>query len=105
MNKLASRQVHLDFHTSEFISGVGAKFDAAQFQGALRAGYVNSITIFAKCHHSWSYYPTKAGRMHPTLDFDLTGAMMKAAHEIGVKAPVYLTVGWSAGMRMLYRNA
>lgn len=97
MNKLASRQVHLDFHTSEFISGVGAKFDATQFQDALRAGHVNSITIFAKCHHSWSYYPTKAGRMHPTLDFDLTGAMMNAAHEIGVKAPVYLTVGWSAG--------
>ncbi len=33
--------------------------------------------------------------MHPSLGFDLTGEMMAAAHEIGVAAPVYVTVGWS----------
>lgn len=96
MKSLASRQVHLDFHTSEYMPGVGSRFSRENFQQALKLGNLNSITIFAKCHHSWSYYPTKAGMMHPTLDFDLTGAMMEAAHEIGVRAPVYITVGWSA---------
>lgn len=96
MFHVPARQVHLDFHTSELMPGVGSRFNEAQFQKALQAGHVNSITVFAKCHHSWSYYPTEVGRMHPALDYDLTGAMVKAAHAIGVKAPVYLTVGWSA---------
>ncbi|WP_164821304.1 alpha-amylase family protein [Paenibacillus koleovorans] len=96
MNRLATRQVHLDFHTSEWIPEVGTRFSKENFQEALRLGKLNSITVFAKCHHSWSYYPTEAGTMHPELDFDLTGAMIEAAHEIGVKAPVYITVGWSS---------
>jgi hypothetical protein len=96
MAHLASRQVHLDFHTSEFMPGVGSRFNRENFQAALKLGNLNSITVFSKCHHSWSYHPTEAGHMHPTLNFDLTGAMIAAAHEIGVKAPVYITVGWSA---------
>ncbi len=96
MRRLASRQVHLDFHTSEFMPGVGSKFSKENFQQALKLGRLNSITIFAKCHHSWSYYPTEVGMMHPSLTFDLTGAMIEAAHEIGVRAPVYITVGWSS---------
>lgn len=97
MRKLPARQVHLDFHTSEWIDGVARKFDKRNFQEALRLGNVNSITVFAKCHHGWCYYPTKVGRQHPTMEpgFDLTGAMIDAAHEVGVAAPVYITLGWS----------
>lgn len=97
MRKLPTRQVHLDFHTSQHIPGVGAQFDKAQFQAALKEGNLNSITVFAKCHHGYCYYPTKVGTMHPTMqpDFDLTGAMVDAAHEIGVAAPIYITAGWS----------
>ena len=51
MRKLPSRQVHLEFHTSPLIPGVGAHFDKKQFQAALTEGNVNSITVFAKCHH------------------------------------------------------
>lgn len=88
------RQVHLDFHTSEQIGGVGSRFDKRQFQEALQVGHVNSITVFSKCHHGWAYHPTKANVMHPTLKFDLLGAQIEAAHEIGVKTPVYLSVGF-----------
>jgi hypothetical protein len=91
-----NRQVHLDFHTSEFIPGVGERFNKQQWQDALRAGHVNHINIFAKCHHSWSYYPTRIGNTHPTLKFDLLGAEIAACHEIGVNCPIYYTVGWSA---------
>ena len=98
MRKLSARQVHLDFHTSQWLPDVGKKFDKAQFQAAMKEGNVGSITIFAKCHHGYCYYPTKLGVQHPTMEqgFDLTGAIMDAAHEIGVDAPVYITAGWCA---------
>jgi len=96
MGKIAARQVHLDFHTSEHIPNVGARFNKKQWQQALKLGRVNSINIFAKCHHGWSYYPTKIGNVHPTLKRDLLGLQIEACHEIGVRAPVYYTIGWSA---------
>lgn len=88
------RQVHLDFHTSEHIPDIGKQFDKAQFQQALRTGHVNSITLFSKCHHGWSYHPTKANRIHPNLSFDLLGAQIEAAHEIDVRTPVYISAGF-----------
>lgn len=87
------RQVHLDFHTSELIPGVGSEFSKENFQKALKKGHVNSITLFSKCHHGWAYHPSKANEMHPTLTFDLLGAQIEAAHEIGVRTPVYLSAG------------
>ncbi|HEX5244313.1 MAG TPA: hypothetical protein VFW23_13705 [Tepidisphaeraceae bacterium] len=96
MQKLPARQVHLDFHTSEHIGGVGADFDKADFQRGLKLGNVNSVTVFAKCHHGWSYYPTRVGRRHPNLKIDLLGQQIEACHEIKIRAPIYYTVGWSA---------
>lgn len=96
--RLPSRQVHLDFHTSEHIGNIGGEFDKEQFQNALKEGHVNSITVFGKCHHGYFYYPTTVGTIHPGLQEgrDLAGEMMEACHEIGVYAPLYLTLGWSA---------
>jgi len=91
-----ARQVHLDFHTSQWIPEVGTRFSKVQFQQALKLGRVNSINLFAKCHHSWSYYPTTVGRQHRNLKFDLLGQQVEACHEIGVRCPFYFTVGWSA---------
>jgi hypothetical protein len=96
IHSLPTRQVHLDFHTSELIPRVGAQFDKKQFQQALKLGRVNSVTVFAKCHHSWSYYPTRIGRKHPTLKGDLLGRQIEACHELKIRAPIYYTVGWSA---------
>lgn len=94
-NIIPLRQVHLDFHTSPHIKGIGSRFSKEQFQAALKKGNVQSITVFAKCHHGLCYYPTKVGKMHPELDFDLLGEMIDAAHEIGVRAPIYITAGYS----------
>lgn len=95
--RLPSRQVHLDFHTSEYIENIGRDFNKKQFQEVLQEGHVNSITVFGKCHHGYFYYPTKVGEQHPGLRHgqDLAGEMMEACHEIGVFAPLYLTLGWS----------
>ncbi len=93
MDELRFRQVHLDFHTSPAIPGVGESFDKRQWQEALRLGHVNSITCFSCCHHGWSYHPTKVGKIHPSLRFDLLRGEMDAAHEIDVKVPIYLSAG------------
>ncbi len=92
-DSLAFRQVHLDFHTSEAIGGIGSNFSKEQFQEMLKAGHVNSITVFSKCHHGWAYHPSQANEMHPGLKFDLLKEMIEAAHAIGVKTPVYISAG------------
>ncbi len=87
------RQVHLDFHTSPLIDGIGEKFDKKQFQEALKIGHVNSITVFSKCHHGYAFHPSQANEMHPNLKFDLLKEQIDACHEIGVRVPVYLSAG------------
>lgn len=88
------RQIHLDFHTSEHIPGVGERFDGRQFVGALKEGNVNSVTVFAKCHHGWSYYPTKVGKPHPNLKKQLLPEMIEACRGADINVPVYFTVQW-----------
>lgn len=87
------RQVHLDFHTSEKIQGIGKEFNKEQFQNALQIGHIDSITVFSKCHHGYAFHSSEANEMHPNLEFDLLKAEIEAAHEIGVKTPVYLSAG------------
>ena len=94
MYKLPQRQVHLDFHTSEAIDKIGSMFNKEQFINCLRKGHVNSITIFAKCHHGWAYFPSKTNQMHPGLSFDLLSAMLEACKEAGVAAPIYVSAGF-----------
>jgi len=92
---LRYRQIHLDFHTSEHIPGIGSAFDPVDFVATLQAAHVNSITIFAKCHHGWSYYPTKVGAPHPNLARpDLMGDMVKALSAADIEAPIYISVQW-----------
>ncbi|MQY69794.1 MAG: beta-galactosidase, partial [Firmicutes bacterium] len=94
MEQLPFRQIHLDFHTSPLIEGVGRRFDAKKFVKILKEAHVNSVNVFAKCHHGMSYYPTKVGVMHPHLKRDLLGEMIQACHREGIRVPVYISVVW-----------
>jgi hypothetical protein len=91
---LPFRQVHLDFHTSEHCADVGGSFDAQTFAATLADAHINSINIFAKCHHGYSYYPTQVGTTHPTLKFDLLGEMIEALHRRDIACPVYYSIMW-----------
>ena len=93
MHHLRFRQVHLDFHTNGTIPGIGKKFSKRAFQAALQAGHIDSITLFSKCHHGYSYHPTKVGTRHPHLKFDLLAAQIEACREIGVRCPIYISAG------------
>lgn len=88
------RQVHLDFHTSEKIENIGQCFDAEQFGRVLQAARVDSITLFAKCHHGWMYYDSEKFEKHPHLDFDLLEAQMSACKKYGINANIYLSAGF-----------
>ena len=89
------RCVHLDFHTSPDIMGIGEKFDKKKFTETVKNANVELMTVFAKCHHGYAYYPSKLCPMHPGLNFNLLGEIRDAIHDAGAKAPIYITAGWS----------
>ena len=47
--------VHLDFHTSPDIEGVGARFSKEKFTKTIKDAKIDSMTVFAKCHHGYTY--------------------------------------------------
>lgn len=95
MKPFPTRDVHLDFHTSGLIPDVGADFDPAEFAATLKAAHVNTIALFARCHHGYCYYPTQVGTPHPHLTRpDLLGEMIDAVRRVGISPAVYTTVVW-----------
>jgi len=95
MSELPLRWVHLDFHTSPFIPEVGTEFDPTEFVDTLQNAHVQVITVFASCHHGMCYYPSKVAPVHPGLGFDLLGSQLEALKTSGIRANVYVTVGWN----------
>ncbi len=93
--ELRFRQVHLDFHTSEEIPDVGVSFDPDRFVSILAKAHVNSVTLFARDHHGWCYYPSRIGKPHPRLARpDLLGEMVRACRRSDINVPIYLSVQW-----------
>lgn len=93
MGKMPFRQIHLDFHTGGMVPGVGSQFDKKKFQKALQSGHVNSVNIFAKCHHGWLYYQNGVTETHPSLEGNLLDDKLEACAEIGVKTQIYMSAG------------
>jgi len=97
MKSISYRQVHLDFHTSEYIPDVGKDFDKNEFADTLEKAHVDSVTCFARCHHGWLYYPSRKypELIHPNLkNHNLLPDQIEACHERNIKVPVYTTVQW-----------
>lgn len=93
MGQLPFRQIHLDFHTSEQIPGIGDSFDPAHFADTMAEAGVNSVTVFARCHHGMIYYDTRFPARHPHMKRDLLREQIDALHARGIRAPIYITVG------------
>lgn len=91
---LPFRQVHLDFHTSELITDVAADFRPEDFLRTLQKAHVNSINLFAKCHHGWAYYDTKVAHKHPHLKIDLLGEQIAALRPAGITVNYYYSLVW-----------
>jgi hypothetical protein len=60
----------------------------------MKRAHVNSVTVFAKCHHGQLYYATDHPARHPGLKpgLDLTGQQVQALHAEGIRAPIYISV-------------
>ena len=88
------RQIHLDFHTGPAIPDVGVDFDAREFAKTMKAAHVNSVTVFAKCHHGHLYYNTDRPERHPGLKpgLNLLGEQVEALHREGIRAPIYISI-------------
>jgi hypothetical protein len=93
-NALRFRQIHLDFHTSIHVPDVGRDFDADEFARTMADAHVDSVTVFAKCHHGLLYYQTDHPARHPGLKkgLDLLAEQVEALHRRGIRAPVYISV-------------
>ncbi len=90
------RLVHLDFHVGPNIPDVGADFDADAFARTFRDARVESVTLFAKCHHGHLYYSTDRPERHPGLParLDLLGDQVEALHGAKIRAPIYVSITW-----------
>lgn len=91
---LPSRQIHLDFHTGPDIADVGVDFDARDFARTIKRASVNSLTVFAKCHHGHLYYNTNRPERHPGLrkGLNLLGEQIEALHREDIRAPIYISL-------------
>ncbi len=91
---LRFRQIHLDFHTGPQIPDVGRDFDADAFGDAMKEAHVDSVTVFAKCHHGLLYTNTRHPARHPGIKpgLDLLGEQVEALHRRGIRAPIYISV-------------
>ena len=86
------RQIHIDFHTGPAIPAVGDLFDAEQFADTLAASKVDSVTLFAKCHHGHIYHETKSPARHPSLSRSLLEEQIAALRARNIRTPIYLSV-------------
>lgn len=88
------RMVHLDFHTGPDIPDVGRDFNPEQFAQTFYDAHVDSVTVFAMCHHGHLYYDTDHPARHPGLptDIHLLEAQIDALHSKGIRAPIYISV-------------
>jgi len=93
---LRFRQIHLDFHTSQHIPGIGSQFDPEEYAATLQKAHVDSITTFARCHHGYIYFDTKKfpERRHPNLTRNLLKEQIEVCHKRGIRVPIYITVQW-----------
>ncbi|HEY3283902.1 MAG TPA: alpha-amylase family protein [Armatimonadota bacterium] len=93
LDRFPLRTVHLDFHTSPHIPDIGKDFDAEEFAQTFADAYVDSVTVFAKCHHGCLYYDTQHPARHPGLPrkLNLLEEQVEALHRKGIRAPVYIS--------------
>jgi hypothetical protein len=89
------RKVHIEYHTSRHMPRLAQRFDPDEFGDRLLGAHVNGATVFAKDMYGYSYFPTKHGRMHPNLSFDLLGAQVKALRKRGIWVLAYFMLTWN----------
>lgn len=60
----------------------------------MKRAHVDSVTVFAKCHHGHLYYETDRPERHPGMvkGTKLLEQQVEALHREGIRAPIYISV-------------
>jgi len=85
------RKVHLDMHLPEDAPDMFERFDAEQYVRTLTDAHVNSVTIFAHCHHGNCYYDTAVGHKHSRLSFDYVREVATQCRRRDVAVMAYIS--------------
>jgi len=88
------RQVHMDFHMSEFPPDAIVNFNAKEFVDHLEHGKVSMVTLFAKCHFGNSFYNTKVGHKHSGLKQDFLMETASECRRRGIRTLAYYSLCW-----------
>ena len=92
--RIPVRTLHMDFHTSPHILDVARDFNAEEFADTFVKANIDSVCVFAKCHHGMLYYNTDRPERHPGLPAgkDLLSEQVEALQKRNILAPIYLSV-------------
>lgn len=93
MKELTYREIHLDFHTGEHIPNVASEYSDEEFEEMLKIGRIDTINLFAKCHHGLFYYYDTKYKTHPTLKTDLLPRMVNVCEKNNVDYGIYISAG------------
>ena len=89
------RKVHLDLHLPESLDGMFAQFDPRQYMETLARANVNSVALFAHCHHGNCYFNTQVGHKHKHLHVDYLGELAREAKKHDIVVLAYFSVAWN----------
>ncbi len=89
------RKVHLDMHLPEDAPAMFERFDAEEYVRTLLDASVNSVCIFAHCHHGNCYYNTSVGHKHSRLSFDYLREVASECRRNDIAVLAYVSCAWN----------
>ena len=90
-----SHALFYDFHTSPNYPDLGKYFNAGDFADFLVECGIDFLTFHARCNMGNAYYNTRIGIRHPSLTFDLFGALAEECARRGIALNAYFNGGLS----------
>ncbi|MGD9519573.1 MAG: alpha-amylase family protein [Armatimonadota bacterium] len=93
-----------DVHTMPACPDVGAGFDVEAFADRVQACGVDYVVFHARCNLGMAYYNTRVGIRHPSLTYDMFGALAEALQKRGIALTAYVNVGLSHEEALLNRG-
>ncbi len=96
--------IFFDFHTMPACPDVGANFDADAVTDHLKACGVDYVVFPAKCNLGAAYYNTRVGLRHPSLQYDMFGALAEACARREIALTAYMNIGLSHEQALRHRE-
>ena len=84
-----------DNHTQVETPDVGRDFDPEYFTDQLKACGVDYLGFHARCNMGMAYYDTAVGTRHPSLKYDLFGALAECCRKKDIALVAYFNGGLS----------